>query len=76
MLAITLMTSTLPWIPFLPADMICGGSFCVCPKARRPLGAPASLLYNFGVAILRAQGDTKRALYYLITAGILNKVFL
>ena len=56
--------------------MICGGSFCVCPKARRPLGAPASLLYNFGAAILRTHGDTKRALYYLTAAGILNKVFL
>lgn len=36
------------------------------------LGMPASMLYNFGSSILRAQGDTKRPLYYLTLAGILN----
>lgn len=30
------------------------------------------LLYNFGSAILRAIGDTKRPLYFLLTAGIIN----
>ncbi len=38
-------------------------------------GMPATLLYNFGSAILRAVGDTRRPLYYLLTAGIIN-VFL
>ncbi len=38
-------------------------------------GMPATLLYNFGSAILRAVGDTRRPLYYLLTAGIVN-VFL
>lgn len=38
------------------------------------VGMPATLLYNFGAAILRAQGDTKRPLYYLTTAGIINVV--
>ena len=38
------------------------------------LGMPANLLYNFGAAILRAQGDTKRPLYYLIVAGIVNVI--
>ena len=36
------------------------------------LGMPANLVYNFGAAILRAQGDTKRPLYYLTAAGIVN----
>lgn len=36
------------------------------------LGMPAMLVYNFGSAILRSVGDTKRPLYFLITAGIIN----
>ena len=28
-------------------------------------GMPANMLYNFGAAILRSQGDTQRPLYYL-----------
>ena len=36
------------------------------------LGMPAMLSYNFGSAILRAKGDTKRPLIYLSIAGILN----
>lgn len=36
------------------------------------LGMTASMLYNFGSAILRAVGDTKRPLYYLFAAGIVN----
>ncbi len=37
-------------------------------------GMPFIMLYNFGSAILRATGDTKRALYYLTTAGIINVI--
>lgn len=36
------------------------------------IGTPMSLLYNFGSAVLRATGDTKRPLYYLTLAGIIN----
>ncbi|MCR5508882.1 MAG: MATE family efflux transporter [Lachnospiraceae bacterium] len=36
------------------------------------LGMPVMLLYNFGAAILRAVGDTRRPLYYLMTAGVIN----
>ncbi len=39
------------------------------------LGMPVILLYNFTSAILRAVGDTKRPLYYLMIAGVIN-VFL
>lgn len=39
------------------------------------LGMPAMLVYNFGAAILRAIGDTRRPLYYLLGAGVIN-VFL
>ena len=35
-------------------------------------GMPVILLYNYGSAILRAIGDTKRPLYYLAVAGALN----
>ncbi|MBO7390177.1 MAG: MATE family efflux transporter [Clostridia bacterium] len=35
-------------------------------------GAPANVVYNFGAAILRAKGDTRRPLIYLTIAGIVN----
>lgn len=38
------------------------------------LGSPASVLYNFGASLLRAKGDTKRPLYFLIIAGVINVV--
>ncbi len=38
------------------------------------LGMPVMLLYNFGAAILRAVGDTKRPLYYLTLAGVINVI--
>ena len=38
------------------------------------LGMPASMVYNFGSAILRAVGDTKRPMYYLTTAGVINVI--
>ena len=37
-------------------------------------GMPGNLLYNFGAAVLRAQGDTQRPLYYLTAAGVINVV--
>ena len=37
-------------------------------------GMPVIMLYNFGAAILRAIGDTRRPLYYLLIAGVLNVV--
>ncbi len=36
------------------------------------LGMPANMLYNFGAAILRAIGDTRRPLTYLTIAGVVN----
>lgn len=38
------------------------------------LGMPAVMLYNFGAALLRAVGDTRRPLYYLFGAGVVNVV--
>ncbi len=38
------------------------------------LGMPAMMAYNFGAAVLRAVGDTRRPLYYLLTAGVVNVV--
>ena len=33
---------------------------------------PLNVVYNFGAAIMRGAGDTRRPLYYLIAAGALN----
>lgn len=37
-------------------------------------GMPFFMAYNFGAAVLRAVGDTKRPLYYLLAAGVINVV--
>lgn len=37
-------------------------------------GMPFMMAYNFGAAVLRAVGDTKRPLYYLLFAGVINVV--
>lgn len=37
-------------------------------------GMPFFMLYNFGAAILRSIGDTRRPLYFLVIAGIINVV--
>ena len=39
------------------------------------VGMPAFMFYNFGVALLRAVGDTKHPLYFLTLAGIINVIF-
>ncbi len=43
-------------------------------------GCPAIFVYNFGAAILRTKGDTKRPLFFLIIAGganvLLNLLFI
>ncbi len=36
------------------------------------LGMPFFMIYNYGAAILRAIGDTKRPLLFLIIAGVIN----
>lgn len=38
------------------------------------IGMPVMMLYNFGAAILRAIGDTRRPLYFLLLAGIINVI--
>lgn len=38
------------------------------------LGMPVLMLYNFGAAILRAVGDTRRPLYFLFAAGAVNVI--
>lgn len=38
------------------------------------IGMPFNMLYNFGAAILRAVGDTKRPLIFLFVAGMINVV--
>lgn len=35
---------------------------------------PALMIYNFGSALLRSVGDTKRPLYYLLFAGVINVI--
>lgn len=38
------------------------------------MGMPFFMLYNYGAAILRAVGDTKRPLIFLIISGVINAV--
>lgn len=38
------------------------------------LGVPATIVYNFGAAILRAVGDTDRPLRFLLLSGLVNVV--
>ncbi len=39
------------------------------------LGAPFLLIYNFGFAIMRTLGDTRRPLFYMLVAGVANVGF-
>lgn len=39
------------------------------------MGAPALLVYNFGFAIMRTLGDTRRPLLYILVAGVANAGF-
>lgn len=36
------------------------------------VGIPFFLIFNFGAAVLRSMGDTRRPLYILVAAGIIN----
>lgn len=38
------------------------------------ISMPASVVYNFGAAVLRSVGDTKRPMYYLLLAGVVNVI--
>lgn len=38
------------------------------------IGMPATMLYNFGAAVLRAVGDTRRPLYFLMMSGVVNVI--
>lgn len=38
------------------------------------LGSPFNLVYNFGSAVLRSTGDTKRPLIFLSIAGVMNVI--
>ncbi len=38
------------------------------------IGIPASMVYNFAAAILRAVGDSRRPMYYLVISGIVNVI--
>ena len=38
------------------------------------LGLPFFMLYTYGAAVLRAVGDTKRPLYFLVAAGVINAI--
>jgi len=39
------------------------------------IGMPAGMVYNFAAAILRAVGDSRHPMYYLIISGSVNVVF-
>ena len=52
-----------------PADIIDGSTLYLKIIF---LGAPFNLIYNFGSAILRAMGDTRRPLFFLCISGLVN----
>lgn len=54
-----------------PADVIDGAALYLKIYF---VGMPFNLVFNFGAAILRAVGDTRRPLYFLTAAGIVNVV--
>lgn len=39
------------------------------------ISTPANMVYNFAAAILRAAGDSRRPMYYLIITGIIHVIF-
>lgn len=39
------------------------------------LSMPATMVYNFAAAILRAAGDSRRPMYYLVITGTLHVIF-
>ena len=60
-----------------PLLMLMGSPEDVLPKATLYMqiyfaGMPLNMLYNFGSAIMRSHGDTKRPLFFLTIAGIIN----
>ncbi|MDD6308351.1 MAG: MATE family efflux transporter [Clostridia bacterium] len=38
------------------------------------MGIPFNIIYNFGSAVLRANGDTRRPLFFMTIAGVVNVV--
>ena len=38
------------------------------------LSLPASMIYNFGAAILRAVGDSRRPMYFLLVTGVIHVI--
>lgn len=39
------------------------------------ISTPANMVYNFAAAILRAVGDSRRPMYYLVIAGTIHVIF-
>ncbi|MCQ2401043.1 MAG: MATE family efflux transporter [Lachnospiraceae bacterium] len=67
----------LGWLFAEPMLKLMGSPENVLPLSVRYLkiyfaGMPFIMLYNFGSAVLRSIGDTKRPLYYLFIAGVVN----
>ena len=65
-----LMSHTfLVWMDTPEGNVLEGASLYMCIYF---LGMPGNMLYNFGSAVMRSVGDTKRPLYYLTLAGVIN----
>lgn len=62
-----------------PLLVLIGTDDAVMPFAEEYLriyfiGAPFSMIYNFGSAIMRAYGDTKRPMIFLGVSGVINVI--
>ena len=69
-LGVLLARPCLTWMD-TPADVI---ELSVLYMRIYFVGMPVMLLFNFGSAVLRAIGDTRRPLFYLLIAGVINVV--
>jgi len=67
-LGVTCSPLFLTWMG-TPADVLPGASLYMRIYFA---GIPFNLLFNFGSALLQATGDTKRPLYFLTLAGLIN----
>lgn len=70
-LGILLSNTMLTWMNTQPEHMPLSSRYLKIYFA----GITATMIYNFGSAILRAVGDTKRPLIFLAISGVINVMF-
>lgn len=72
-LTLASLVSAVPILKAMDCPAECFDSAVIYMKIYM-MGTPVVMLYNFAAAIIRAEGDSTRPLYYIIIAGIINVV--